>query len=381
MGDAPERPSTRVLASLGQRAGEVAHDFDNSLTAIAAHATMIRSVTDDPEVLGHARAILRAARTASQVVERVRAMLRGGEQHQRVQVDLEALADEARLAVAARGDKRGVAVTRRREGHGAVVAGDPAELLQVVINLGNNAVDASPDGAEVVIVTADATVGAALLVEDRGAGVPEELRERVFEPFFTTKGSAGTGLGLALCRAIVERHQGALALDQRRGGGTIARVTLPLAGDDVPAPRLATSVAIRGVGLEARVLVVDDDDQTREALRVLLDAAGFEVTAVADGTSAITSFATRRPDVVVSDLELGEEDGGAVISQLLAIDRAVPVVLASGRDAPPDAPWVARVSAILRKPVSPVELVATIRRLASRRRAAMLAPDPRPDGP
>ncbi|MCA9519264.1 MAG: hypothetical protein KC635_30220, partial [Myxococcales bacterium] len=163
----------------------MAHDFDNSLTAIAAHATLIRGATDDPEVLEHARAILRAARTASQVVERVRAMLRGGEKHERVQVDVEALADEARVAVAARGDKRGVTVVRRREGHAATVAGDPAELLQVVVNLGNNAVDASPDGAEVAIVTADTLDGgAAIVVEDRGAGVPDELRERVFEPFF-----------------------------------------------------------------------------------------------------------------------------------------------------------------------------------------------------
>jgi len=370
----PERPTTRTLAALGQTAGEVAHDFDNALTAIVSHATLIRAHAVDEDARAHAAAILRAARTASRVVDRVRAMLRRRSvRTDVVQVELCAVVDEAWAALEARARRRAIALVRDDRAR-PLVAGDPADLLQLVLNLGNNAVDASPEGGEVTFIVeiVAESAEAVLRITDRGPGIPERLRELVLEPFFTTKGEAGTGLGLPLAVAIAERHGGTVRLLDGEGGGTVAEVRLPLAPPGTPRPRHATSVVIEGVAADARVLLVDDDPHAREALGLLLEATGLDVDAVADGASALRRFSERRPDVVISDLDLGGEDGADLIAHLSALDATVPIVVCSGATDDTLGPVRRRVAAVFRKPVSPNTLLGAVRRLAAESRALRL---------
>jgi signal transduction histidine kinase len=110
------------------------------------------------------------------------------------------------------------------------VLADPRELEQVFVNLLTNARDASPEQGLITgeIVRQDGTVR--VTISDRGAGVPAEAGRRLFQPFFTTKKSGGMGLGLVISRDIVRRYGGEIGLAPREGGGTVAWVTLPLAG-------------------------------------------------------------------------------------------------------------------------------------------------------
>ncbi|MCC6620232.1 MAG: response regulator [Deltaproteobacteria bacterium] len=363
------RPTTSTLAALGRTAGGVAHDVDNALTAIVTHATLIRERSQDGEAVRHAEAILRAARAASEVVERVRGALRESTRaSRRVQVDLGALVDEALVVVAARAARRGVEVERVTIGEAApVVAGQPAELLQLVINLTNNAIDASPPGEVVTIELAVGLGEVVFAVHDRGPGIPPALRERVLEPFFTTKGDAGTGLGLALAASIAESHGGALTI--ACDPGTVVSVVLPLAPPDAPSAPPPTDVALDAAGVGGRVLLVDDDDATREALALLIDAAGFEVVAVRSASEALVRFHATRPDVVITDLQLGAEDGGELVVTLGALDALVPIVVASGvADRERGSAWRRRAHAIFDKPISPGRLLATVRELVARRR-------------
>jgi signal transduction histidine kinase len=113
---------------------------------------------------------------------------------------------------------------------------DEAQIRQALLNLLRNAREAMSDGGPIDVRAFAEGMTVAVSVEDRGGGIPEEIRARVFDPFFSTKGE-GTGLGLAITRQIVEAHGGTLGCEPREGGGTVFRVSLPIAPTRVSMPR------------------------------------------------------------------------------------------------------------------------------------------------
>ena len=108
----------------------------------------------------------------------------------------------------------------------AIAYADERQLEQLLMNLILNAAHASTDGMAIHVEVVDGADGLALVVRDRGAGMPEEVRKRALEPFFTTK-AKGTGLGLAICRRIAESHGGSIAVDSQPGKGTTVTVHFP----------------------------------------------------------------------------------------------------------------------------------------------------------
>ncbi|MEO8875283.1 MAG: ATP-binding protein [Polyangiaceae bacterium] len=112
---------------------------------------------------------------------------------------------------------------------------DEAQIRQALLNLLRNAREAMPDGGAIEVKVAAPGMSVEVTVDDRGSGVPEEIRNKVFDPFFSTKGE-GTGLGLAITRQIVSAHGGTLTCESREGGGTRFRVALPIAPARASAP-------------------------------------------------------------------------------------------------------------------------------------------------
>lgn len=173
------------------------------------------------------------------------------------------------------------------------VVGDSARLVQVVLNLVVNAMQALPArpaaANRIWVHTAD--MGDVVIVEvaDNGPGVPEGDRERIFEPFQTTKlPGEGSGLGLFVCRNIVSAWGGSVTVDDRPGGGARFRVVLPVArradvgGDkDEPAPAPAPPTG------SGHVLIVDDDPRVAKILRVQLESAGYRVTVETEASRAL----------------------------------------------------------------------------------------------
>jgi signal transduction histidine kinase len=130
-----------------------------------------------------------------------------------------------------------VRLSRRRDivldpnAPGAIVEGHSAELVQVVVNLLSNALDATPEGRRVAVTTRAEAQEVVLEVIDEGAGMPPEVAAHVFEPFFTTKDvGAGTGLGLSVAWTIVQGHGGRLSVDSETGRGTTMTMRLPRSG-------------------------------------------------------------------------------------------------------------------------------------------------------
>lgn len=352
------------LMELGRVAASVAHDFDNALTAIVSRASLLRAGSD-PKVTTHAEAILRAARSASQVVERIRSQLRPPAALDKVRLSLGTLVGEALEMAAERAKRRGIMLHAVQGPTGKdeppLTLGNHAELLQVVVNLLHNAIDAADRE-----VTSRVTIDGAICIVDDGPGIPPHLAELVFEPFYTTREN-GTGIGLYQARRVTEAHGGKLRLEARHPG-TAAILELPLVDPEEaarhPGPRPLTDLELTPQSAGARVLVVDDDEATRQALHILFEASGHQVTSVASANQAVLAFHELRPDLVVTDLYLGHKQIGLHLDRMRALDPRVPIIVVSGLGSgqhPPD--LHKKAAALFEKPVSPGRLLDAARLL------------------
>ncbi|XXF80018.1 ATP-binding protein [Myxococcaceae bacterium GXIMD 01537] len=222
------------LSSLGRLAAGVAHEIGNPLTGIASIAQNLRheleGVGDTPERLG---LILEQTRRIEAIVRSLRTFSHPGRtpgEEGRVRVGRHVAADlmQEALALVRLGRPERGGDLRLTCPEPLPLVGDRPRLVQMLVNLLENACDASRPG-EPVEVLARRREGEVLLeVRDRGTGIPPELRERIFEPFFTTKEPGkGTGLGLKLASNTVREHGGTLELASREGEGTVVTLLLP----------------------------------------------------------------------------------------------------------------------------------------------------------
>jgi signal transduction histidine kinase len=226
------------VSSLGVLAGGICHELNNALTPILNYAKLgLRN--PDPEFRQRAfEKILDAAQRASAISGGVLGLARP-RADRREPTDLVRLAEEVLLLVGKDLSRHRIRADFQADGR-PFARVSPAQIQQVLLNLVINARQAMPDGGTVrVRVRADASGRLAeLSVADTGVGIaPADLR-RIFEPFFTTKtdpdenGQGGTGLGLSVCRDIVESHHGRLRAESRLGQGTTFTLRLPIC----PAP-------------------------------------------------------------------------------------------------------------------------------------------------
>lgn len=288
------------------------------------------------------------------------------------------------------------------------VRGDAARLQQVVVNLLSNAVKFTPPDGEITITlsavsrppgtTDGATNGATphatpagfarLTVSDTGRGVSPGFLPFVFERFrqadtSTRRAVGGLGLGLAIVRYLVEMHGGTVwAASDGEGRGATFTVELPLArlpaqgeatkpGEVVPTsrPHFAVSPAeLAGV----RVLVVEDDADTRDVLTLVLNEAGAEVTVAASAAEGLQKLEAERPDVLLSDIGLPDQDGFDLIRQVRALPpergghTLAAALTAYARSEDRLRALAAGFHSHLVKPVEPAELILVVRSLAGR---------------
>jgi two-component system NtrC family sensor kinase len=199
---------------------------------------------------------------------------------------------------------------------------DGHQLQQVLINLLTNAQHALrdvPPPRRVTIATRVASARDRVLIEvsDNGPGIPADLQPRIFESFFTTKAPGeGTGLGLALCKGILEGHGGTLAVESEAGRGTLFRLDLPVeparpVGGESEAPPAPAPIAAHGTS----ILVVDDEGQVAEMVAELLRAEGHVVQTAADGIEALEKLEHASFDLVVSDLRMPRLDGPGLLRE------------------------------------------------------------------
>jgi len=216
------------VSSLGQLAASIAHELNQPLGAILRNAgaadRLLQKTHPDIKELREIIDDIRADdRRASTVIERMRALLTRHPM-EFTAVDLKELLHEAADLLRYEARQRGVELMISTAPGLAMVRGDRVHLLQMVINLTLNAIDALdgvPDGSVVMQAHPDATTGNRIIlrIRDNGQGIPESIRESLFEPFQTTK-PAGMGMGLAICQTIAEAHDGILGIESSGPDGT-----------------------------------------------------------------------------------------------------------------------------------------------------------------
>jgi len=211
-----------------------------------------------------------------------------------------------------------------------VIVGDAARLQQIFSNLLTNAVKFTPRGGHVQVRLCRVASNAQIQVADDGGGIDSDLLPHIFDRFRqgeSTKGRShgGLGLGLAIVRELVEAHGGSvLAESPGRGRGSTFTVTIP-----IPAviPAHIEAANSRRVHAEdasisgLRVLVVDDDADARELIGLTLDSRGAIVHLVTSGCEALESISHDRPDVMIADIGMPQEDGYALIQTIRAQER------------------------------------------------------------
>jgi CheY-like chemotaxis protein len=190
----------------------------------------------------------------------------------------------------------------------------------------------------------------------------EEVRQRCLEPFFTTKGERGTGLGLAMAFGIVRRHEGTLAIESEPGLGTTFRLTLPCQHAANPAQDEARLTLDRSL----RVLVVDDEANTREVVSGYLRGDGHRVKTAVDGKEALAYVMTEDFDLVITDHGMPGMDGMQLAGAVRRVDATKSVILltgfALGTEQQPSS-----IDFVLKKPLVPEELRSALRQLVGHR--------------
>ncbi|MGY0712356.1 ATP-binding protein [Azospirillum argentinense] len=374
------------MQAIGQLAGGIAHEFNNMLTAIGGFAQMARRAPQDRSRVEQCLTeIVKATDRASGLTAQLLSFGRPGQTDAARPVRVGAVIDDLRRFL---GPTLGERHPLRIEGAGggAVVTIDPALLHQSLLNLVLNARDAMPEGGPIAIaVERTDDLGVIITVADTGCGIDPAVIDRIFEPFFTTKEpGAGTGLGLALVYSTVARAGGDVEVDTELGRGTVFTLRLPTEDvaepQDADVPGLddaflldAADDEMEGLSMAATVLLVEDEAQVRDFIRLTLEDMGMRVVCAADGTEALRAYADHGGafDLLVTDLVMPQVGGASVARALRRENPDLPTVLMSGY--PPETESLddlladpksgGRRIVFLRKPINPDELADTIHAL------------------
>jgi PAS domain S-box-containing protein len=263
-----------------------------------------------------------------------------------------------------------------------VVEGDPARLQQVISNLLSNALKFTPERGVVEIRLEAADTHVEVVVRDTGPGLDAEFLPRIFDRFrradsSTTSPHGGLGLGLALVRHIVELHGGSVSARNREDRrGAIFVVRLPLVGAE-PGDLRQPSTARDGASRPAvpslagtRILIVEDNDDTRDFLCATLASHQAVVTAAASADEARAAFETSAPDVLITDIKMPGKDGYELVREIRSLETqqggGVPAIAltAHANAEERDRALAAGFDLHLAKPVDPEDLVVATARVS-----------------
>jgi CheY-like chemotaxis protein len=267
--------------------------------------------------------------------------------------------------------------------------GDPDRLQQVVWNLLSNAVKFTPRDGRVEIRLDRLGTSVRVHVSDTGQGIAAEFLPHVFEPFRQADSSPsrlhqGLGLGLAIVRYLVEAHGGVIRAESAgvsRGSAFTILLPVPALVMETPDEGAATT-AKRPAALDRfllaglRVLVVEDDADSRDILATVLSESGAEVSAAESAMEALAAIEDRPPDAVVSDIGMPEMDGYAFVAELRRRppDKGglVPAIALTAYTEPQsrNQAIAAGFQEHLSKPADPQALLAAVARLTNRRPAS-----------
>ena len=322
------------LNALGSLLAGVAHELNNPLAVVLTQASLLRDEARDSAIERRGERIYAAAERCARIVRSFLAIARQ-KPSTREPLDLEALIRSA-LELTGYGLKAsGVDVSIDSSVRSTKVLGDADHLTQVFMNLLVNAQHALEETAgerRVRISANEEAQHVAVRLADNGPGIAPEVASRIFEPFFTTKPQElGTGIGLSVCRGIVDAHGGTLQAEATPGGGATFVVRLPKA---TGLSEIGTSggAVSGGQGSARAILVVDDEPDMADVIAEIVAPLADRVDVVESGRAAIDRLARDRYDLVISDVRMPGLDGPALYDHLAqtGIGARCPILFVTG---------------------------------------------------
>jgi len=225
-----EMAQRREMARLGEMGAVIAHEIRNPLAGIKGYAQLLQEKQEDEEDRLFTGLIVNEAIRLEEILNGLLAYTQSGS-GALSQVPIHEAAARALSVIAPEAAASGVDIECYMD-DSLVIGGTPNRLEQLFLNLFSNALQAMPGGGTLKVAGQRAESAIEVLVTDTGHGIAAEDMERIFEPFFTTK-IRGTGLGLALCKKILEEHRGSIVAESIPGKGTTFRVTFPVPQDRI----------------------------------------------------------------------------------------------------------------------------------------------------
>jgi signal transduction histidine kinase len=315
----------------------ISHELRTPLGAILIWAQLLRAEELDATATARAVGMIeRSTKTLAQLIDDlldVSRIIAGKLTFEARPVDLRYVVEAALDAAQPAAQARGVAMERQIEANVPPISGDAGRLQQVVGNLLANAIKFTSEGGRIETALERSGARARIRVRDTGSGINAAFLPFIFERFrqadtTSTRKQKGLGLGLAIARHIIEMHGGSIeAASPGEGQGSTFTVTLPLSLRDEDARGGGAPEDVTGAEgsrlAGVRILVVDDEEDAREAMAVLLGQAGARVESVGSAADAMKSMRANPPDILLSDIAMPGEDGYALIRQVraLAADR------------------------------------------------------------
>jgi signal transduction histidine kinase len=373
----------------------VSHELRSPLNAIQGWAELLLDGgLDEQNATRAVETIARHTRAQNQLISDlldVSRIITGKLHFETAPVDLAQAIEAALETVRPAAEAKGVELRQRLDPKGGLVLGDDTRLRQVVWNLLSNAIKYTPRGGHIETRLERDGAEVAIIVRDTGEGIGADFLPHIFERFrqadgATTRRHGGLGLGLAIVRHLIEAHGGRVsAASGGVGQGAILKVTLPLMVLPNADPSNA-ECGVRSVGstseqsathnpqfaiLEGvRVLVVDDESDARELLKLALVTRGAEVRVGASASDALDIMGQWRPDVFVNDIGMPDEDGYELMRKVRALPAErggqTPAVALTGYFSVNAAKrsLAAGYQIFMPKPVNLTELATAIARLA-----------------
>ena len=346
--DVTERERALEVARAAQRLAEdasrlkdeflstVSHELRTPLNAMLGWLNLLQNGSLDADGTKRALEIVeRNARSQFHLVEDLLDIGRIVSGNLRMHVDRIDLSEAIAMAVEAvrpAADSKNITI-QVVEQRAAVLMADPHRLQQIVWNLLSNAVKFTPGEGRVRVVLDTDQGSAVLSVADDGPGVPDEFKPYAFDRFRQqdqeiTRAQGGLGLGLAIAKDLVELHGGSIAVADAEGGGALFVVRLPLVdASPLDAPpdsgsRISSTDSLHPELQDRRVLLVEDEDDTREFVSLLLLNAGCAVLVATTAQEALGMVTAERPDLIISDIGMPGMDGYSFIRHVRQLERA-----------------------------------------------------------
>ncbi len=381
------------LEAIGTLAGGIAHDFNNMLAVIVGNAELALDEAELEPIYANLQQILNAAERSKDLVRQILTFSRKGSAPGQIVRVAPVLEETCQLLRASLPSTVRMELKMRADEQAGVL-GDASRLQQVVVNLASNAAHAMRERGGELDITLTAVSGqdslfyddiepgryVKITVRDTGSGITSEVQQRMFEPFFTTKEEGqGTGMGLAVVYGIVKSWGGTIEVESEVGKGTKFSVLLPQVSDWPEAAgegrqqeqaaldeKEAEDVGGGRPGVREHILFVDDEVELVRAGKIMLERAGYRVTATTSSAEAFKLF-RERPyefDLVITDQTMPQMTGVALARRLRAIRKALPIILCTGysETLSGDIADRAGIRELVMKPITRKEMTRAVRR-------------------